>query len=111
MVVVNPRGEIVLLNLQAEKQFGYRRDELIGQQVTSIIPQGFTERADSGWHTHGGAALWPSRLAQGSSSVDDARTAALSQSTHAESTRQCRGYTVYGRHSRHQLAQTGRRRT
>ena len=28
MVVVNQSGEIVLLNLQAEKQFGYRRDEL-----------------------------------------------------------------------------------
>jgi PAS domain S-box-containing protein len=44
MVVVNQRGEIVLLNLQAEKQFGYRRDELLGQKVTSIIPEGFAER-------------------------------------------------------------------
>jgi PAS domain S-box-containing protein len=44
MVVVNQHGEIVLLNLQAEKQFGYRRDELIGQQVTNIIPRGFAER-------------------------------------------------------------------
>src|SRR6202011_4958235 len=44
MVVVNQRGEIVLLNLQAEKQFGYRRDELVGQQVKNIIPEGFAER-------------------------------------------------------------------
>jgi PAS domain S-box-containing protein len=44
MVVVNQRGEIVLLNLQAEKQFGYRRDELLGQRVTNIIPRGFAER-------------------------------------------------------------------
>jgi PAS domain S-box-containing protein len=44
MVVVNEGGEIVLLNLQAEKQFGYSRNELVGQQVTSIIPQGFAER-------------------------------------------------------------------
>jgi PAS domain S-box-containing protein len=44
MVVVNQSGEIVLLNLQAEKRFGYRRDELLGQQVTSIIPEGFAER-------------------------------------------------------------------
>src|SRR4030095_812301 len=44
MVVVNQRGEIVLLNLQAEKQFGYRRDELLGQPVTNIIRQGFAER-------------------------------------------------------------------
>ena len=44
MVVVNQAGEIVLLNVQAEKQFGYRRDELLGQQVTNIIPEGFAER-------------------------------------------------------------------
>ena len=44
MVVVNERGEIVLLNLQAEKQFGYHRDELLGKMVTSIVPQGFAER-------------------------------------------------------------------
>jgi len=44
MVVVNQSGEIVLVNLQAEKQFGYRRDELLGQKVSSIVPYGFTER-------------------------------------------------------------------
>jgi PAS domain S-box-containing protein len=44
MVVVNQGGEIVLLNVQAEKQFGYRRDELLGQKVTNIIPVGFAER-------------------------------------------------------------------
>jgi PAS domain S-box-containing protein len=44
MVVVNQAGEIALLNLQAEKQFGYRRDELLGQKVTNIIPEGFAER-------------------------------------------------------------------
>jgi PAS domain S-box-containing protein len=44
MVVVNQTGEIVLLNVQAEKQFGYRRDELLGQNVANIIPEGFAER-------------------------------------------------------------------
>jgi PAS domain S-box-containing protein len=44
MVVVDEAGEIVLLNLQAEKQFGYHRDELVGQPVTNIIPEGFAER-------------------------------------------------------------------
>jgi PAS domain S-box-containing protein len=44
MVVVDVLGEIVLLNLQAEKTFGYRRDELVGQPVTNIIPEGFAER-------------------------------------------------------------------
>ncbi|MEO8132111.1 MAG: PAS domain S-box protein, partial [Bryobacteraceae bacterium] len=44
MVVVNQAGEIVLVNAQAEKQFGYRRDELAGQKVKNIIPEGFAER-------------------------------------------------------------------
>jgi PAS domain S-box-containing protein len=44
MVVVNQRGEIVLLNLQAEQRFGYPRDELLGQAVTNIIQEGFAER-------------------------------------------------------------------
>ncbi len=44
MVVVNQRGEIILLNVQAEKKFGYHRDELLGQKVTNIIPEGFAER-------------------------------------------------------------------
>jgi diguanylate cyclase (GGDEF)-like protein/PAS domain S-box-containing protein len=44
MVVVNEPGEIVLLNRQAERQFRYLRDELLGQKVKTIIPQGFAER-------------------------------------------------------------------
>ena len=44
MVVVDEDGVIALLNVQAEKQFGYRRDELIGRKVTDIIPTGFAER-------------------------------------------------------------------
>jgi PAS domain S-box-containing protein len=44
MVVVNQSGQIVLLNVRAEKQFGYHRDELVGQKVTNIIPEGFAER-------------------------------------------------------------------
>jgi PAS domain S-box-containing protein len=44
MVVVNAEGEIVLLNVQAENRFGYRRDELVGRKITTIIPQGFAER-------------------------------------------------------------------
>jgi len=44
MVVVNQAGEIVLVNGQVEKQFGYLRDELVGQKVKNIIPEGFAER-------------------------------------------------------------------
>jgi PAS domain S-box-containing protein len=44
MVVVDRHGEIALLNVRAEEQFGYSRDELLGQKVTTIIPEGFAER-------------------------------------------------------------------
>ena len=44
IVVVNQREDIVLLNLRAEKQFGYPRDELVGQKVENIIPKGIAER-------------------------------------------------------------------
>jgi len=44
IVVVNQGGEVVLVNLQAEKQFGYFRNELIGQKVTNIVPKGFVKR-------------------------------------------------------------------
>jgi PAS domain S-box-containing protein len=44
MVVVDPNGDIILLNVQAEKHFGYSRDELVGQKVKNIIPEGFAER-------------------------------------------------------------------
>src|SRR5450755_2223282 len=44
IVVVNQGGRIVLLNLQADKEFGYRRHELVGKQVKKIIPKGFAER-------------------------------------------------------------------
>jgi len=72
MVVVNQDGEIVLLNVQAEKQFGYRRDELLGQKVKNIIPEGFAERliADAldQRKTH-----WRSRSVWGSSSTGGGR--------------------------------------
>ena len=54
MVVVNQAGEIVLLNAQAENQFGYRRDELLGQKVKSIIPGGLRRAAHRRRNPHGG---------------------------------------------------------
>src|SRR6478735_1836862 len=44
MVLVDEAGQVVLSNQQADKQFGYGRDELLGQRVEVIIPTGFAER-------------------------------------------------------------------
>lgn len=44
MVVVNHAGDIVLLNVQAERQFGYGHDELVGKAVSKLIPKGYAER-------------------------------------------------------------------
>jgi formate hydrogenlyase transcriptional activator len=48
MVVVNQHGRIVLINAQVEKLFGYKRDELLGQEVEILVPARF--RADHAGH-------------------------------------------------------------
>ena len=41
MVMVNDAGTVVLVNAEAERLFGYRRDELIGQPVEILVPERF----------------------------------------------------------------------
>lgn len=41
IVMVNVTGRIVFVNPQAEKVFGYRRTDLVGQPVEKLLPQRF----------------------------------------------------------------------
>lgn len=41
MVIVNRAGNIVLVNSQTEKLFGYTRQELLGRKVESLVPKHF----------------------------------------------------------------------
>ncbi|MBI4610386.1 MAG: MASE1 domain-containing protein [Candidatus Rokubacteria bacterium] len=43
-VIVNPQGEIVLVNRQAEELFGYAREELLGMPVETLVPARFRDR-------------------------------------------------------------------
>jgi PAS domain S-box-containing protein len=41
MVLVNARGRITLVNVQAEKLFGYARSELLDQSIEMLVPERF----------------------------------------------------------------------
>ncbi len=40
MIMTNRSGEIVMLNTEIERQFGYSRQELLGQSVDILVPAG-----------------------------------------------------------------------
>jgi PAS domain S-box-containing protein len=44
IVVVNSDGEIVQVNAQAERLFGYGRDEVLGKPVEILMPERFRQR-------------------------------------------------------------------
>ncbi|WP_239511277.1 PAS domain S-box protein [Burkholderia sp. JP2-270] len=44
MVMVNRGGQIVLVNSQTERVFGYSRDELVGQSIERLVPARFRDQ-------------------------------------------------------------------
>ena len=44
IVIIDPSGQIVLINAQAEALFGYSRRELLGQTVEMLIPSAYRAR-------------------------------------------------------------------
>jgi PAS domain S-box-containing protein len=44
MIIVNQTGKIELVNGQAEKLFGYKREELYGQRIEILIPERFRQK-------------------------------------------------------------------
>ena len=82
MVIVNGHGHIVLVNAQAERLFGYQRDEIIGQGIGELIPKRF--RARHRQHMKGYLRNADARpMGAGGSSSGCARTAPSSRSRSA----------------------------
>src|SRR5918999_1157578 len=54
MMIANQDGSILLVNAQAERLFGYTREEMLGQRVEMLVPQRF--RANHPRHRAGYAA-------------------------------------------------------
>jgi PAS domain S-box-containing protein len=44
MVLSNRKGQIVLVNSQVERMFGYSREELVGQNIDLLVPEQFRGR-------------------------------------------------------------------
>jgi diguanylate cyclase (GGDEF)-like protein/PAS domain S-box-containing protein len=62
MIMVNDRGQIVLVNSQTERSFGYSRSELLAMHVEELIPERFRSRHH---HNRAGFFSQPDRREMG----------------------------------------------
>src|ERR1041385_637987 len=51
VIVCDQSGTIVLVNAEAERMFGYDRNELVGQRIETLVPD--RSRAQHGHHVSG----------------------------------------------------------
>ena len=77
-------GKMVLLNFQAEKTFGYHRDELVGQQVTVLIPRGFCGTVDRRRDPHTAAEAARAAVGTGIELLGRCERQEVSDRDHAE---------------------------
>ena len=47
MIIIDEHGKIAIVNAQAEKMFGYRRDEMLGQPIEMLLPERLRDRITS----------------------------------------------------------------
>ena len=57
IVEVDVSGRIVLMNSQAERMFGYRREELLGKSVEMLMPERFRGRHPAHRERYGGHSV------------------------------------------------------
>ena len=79
MVIVDHCGEIVLINAQTERLFGYRREELVGERVEVLVPDRYREHHRSEREEYS-KAPHPRAMEAGLDLLVNARTAACSRS-------------------------------
>ena len=83
MVIVNQEGQILLVNSQTEKLFGYAREELLGQTVEMLVPERFRAQASAATARATSAIRGCAPMGAGSTCTACARTAASSRSRSA----------------------------
>ena len=79
MVMVNRAGEIVMVNAQAERVFGYPRAELLGQPVEMLVPEQFRGHHPE-LREHSLSSHWHGRWGRAATFLASRRMAASSRS-------------------------------